>query len=362
MALDVLDIKYFKYAVGTNIGKETPNDIASRCIICGDGKDKKKKRLHLYTKVGYDHDVIKCFNCEFTGNMFTFLKTASPHLYEQYKNEKRSASFEWLKAQHKTTQKEPEFNDAEIWFGDKPKPKEISVPEPEPEVELNADPRKMPDNVFYLPEEFIPASASPEATEYLDGRRISTEGIYYSEEWIKFNGKKMPLKNSIIIPLWVNEDKKICYGFQARNISTKFFYTYIPEENSGWKVWNWFNIDPSKKIFIFESVFDAMSSGLPRDQMVGALGADLNDDRINEVQDVIFCLDNQFQDVTSKVKSQELLKKGFKVFIWDTTIPEKDANKWLQNHVELNPVDFAKIILTNIYEGTKGILKIKLRR
>ena len=356
MALEPIDVKYFKYAVGMDIGKETPNDIAARCIICGDGKDKKKKRLHLYTKTGYDHDVVKCFNCEFTGNMFSFLKLASPHLYDQYRNEKRSSSFEWLQAQYKTKD-EDEFDDAQIWFGTEPK-------KPEPEIKTNpviTDRRAIPNDVFYLPEEFIPAGESPEATEYLNGRRIPTDGIYYSKEWLTFRGKKMPLKNSIIIPLWVNKEKRICYGFQARSISTKFFYTYIPDENTGWKVWNWFNIDPSKKIFIFESVFDALSSGLPQDQMVSALGADLNNIRLSEVDDVIFCLDNQFQDVTSNKKSQQLLEQTYKVFVWPTTIPEKDANKWLQNHSELQPVDFAKIILTNIFEGTKGILKIKLR-
>jgi hypothetical protein len=90
---------------------------------------------------------------------------------------------------------------------------------------------------------------------------------------------------------------------------------------------------------------------------VAALGADLNEDRINEFKDVIFCFDNQFQDLTSKQKSIKLLQQGYKVFVWDPKIKEKDANEWSVNHPEQN---FARIILKNIYSGTKGVLKLKL--
>ena len=171
----------------------------------------------------------------------------------------------------------------------------------------------------------------------------------------------MPLKNSIIIPLWANKKEGLIYGFQARSTEAKFFYTYIPEENTGYKVWNFFNITKKEGVvFAFESIFDAKSSGLPEDRIIAVLGADLNDDRISELNEVIFCLDNQFLDNTSKIKSQKLLKDGFRVFIWPTDIQEKDANEWKQNNPTKN---FAKeVLLKNIYEGTKGILKIKLRR
>ena len=37
MALSLVDIKYFKMAVGLeNIGKETAIDISARCPVCGD--------------------------------------------------------------------------------------------------------------------------------------------------------------------------------------------------------------------------------------------------------------------------------------------------------------------------------------
>ena len=89
---------------------------------------------------------------------------------------------------------------------------------------------------------------------------------------------------------------------------------------------------------------------------------DLNEDRTNEVKEAIYCLDNQFQDNASYEKSQQLLLDGYRVFIWENNIPEKDANKWLCNHPNHTRKSFAMIVLKNIYKGTKGILKIKLRR
>ena len=368
MGLDYIDVKYFKYAVGSNIGKETSNDIASRCILCGDSKDGKKKRLHLFTKPSFEGSVIHCFNCEFTGNMFSFLKSASPHLYEQYKQEKRNSSFEWLKSQH-PVETEQEFEEAEIWLGTPKKVKSLEVhnnatettskviPTVTPEANVN----NYPPATFKFPLEFMPANESDSAIKYLSNREIDCADIYFSNDWLNFRGRKMPLKNCLIIPLWANEEEGLVYGFQARNTETKFFYTYIPEENTGYKVWNHsFNISEKKTVFCFESVFDAKSSGLPTNKVIAALGADLNDERISDYKEVIFCLDNQFKDTASKMKSQELLKAGHRVFIWPVTVKEKDANEWKQNNPTKN---FAiEVLLPNIYSGTKGILKIKLRK
>lgn len=354
MSLDPLDVKYFKFAVGSDIGRESVNDIASKCIICGDShSSKKKKRLHLFTKPSFGYDVVKCFNCEFTGNMYSFLKLVNIGLYDQYKREKGLQNFDSLV---KKSKKEPEFNDSEIWLGVKP----TKVSKPSTEIKIEKSSEIMPQDVFYFPSEFIKASESPDAMEYLEGRRLSPDGIYFSKDWLSFKGRKMPLKDSIIIPLWANQEKNIVYGFQGRSIKDKFFYTYIPEENTGYKVWNWYNVDKTKRVFIFESVFDAMSSGLPSNMVVAALGADLNDERLSEIHQAIFCLDNQHEDIASKTKTQMFLKKGYSAFVWPSNVKEKDANKWLTNNLDKESGSFAKIILTNIYSGPLGIIKTKL--
>ncbi len=332
--LDPINVKYFKFAVGSDIGKESPNDISAKCNICGDSDtDKRQKRLHLYRKTSYDQDAINCFNCGFKGNMYSYLKECNQILFEQYKKEKQETSFNHLKQKH--AQEEPE--DFEFSYQYK---------------------KKKPIFTFKFPDEFMSAEEDESAKEYLLGRELSPDGLYFSNDSIELNGAFIPVKNSIIIPLWYNENDKIAYGFQARSMKEKRFYTYIPEENTGYKVWNWFGVDKTKPTFIFESVFDALSSGLPNDRVVAALGCDLNGDRISELSEAIFCLDNQFKDNTSKEKSIELLESGFRVFVWPVSIEEKDTNSWLQNSKNKKQIAFN--ILSNLMSGSKGILKIKL--
>jgi len=470
--LEHINVKYFKYACD-EIGKETPVDINAKCIICGDSdKDKRQKRLHLYTKANYDGDAIKCFNCEWTGNMFSFLREVDSSLFELYKKETREKSFNNLKRKH---HEKKEYNDAAIQMGSyKRKARtesgtskadgvygsdsktetggsdesfsqnngysEGEIDETnsgrsgrdlqihsgkEPQrldendggqgvnvgrkrnysfsmsgfagangVELEesgttnavsnepiresesgsngtdnehqtSDDKvkglgKLPDDVFEMPDEFRPACESADAVGYLRGRGLDPEFYYYSPDWINFNGKSMPLKHAIIVPLWVLKDDNVMYGFQARHIDTKFFYTYIPEENTGFKVWNWYNIDKSKPTFIFESVFDAESSGLPQDRICAALGADLNDERLAELFEPIFCFDNQRYDETSRIKTVKLLKRGFRCFVWDKQIQYKDTNDAIQGG--LPKPDMAKYILSHLETGMTGIIKTKLKR
>ena len=222
--------------------------------------------------------------------------------------------------------------------------------------------KRIPNEVFELPEDFIKASDSFKGSEYIKGRNLNPEDYYYSAKWVKIAGKDIPVKNCIIIPLWVNESERIVYGFQARSIESKFFYTYIPPENSGFKAWNWYGVDRTKPTFIFESVFDALSSGLPRDCISAALGSDLIEERAEELSEAIYCFDNQRFDYTSKVKSVELLKKGNRVFVWPIEIVEKDTNDFIRASEENTKSKLAKIILTNIESGMNGIMRIKLMK
>jgi len=467
--LEHINVKYFKYACD-EIGKETPVDINAKCVICGDSdKDKRQKRLHLYTKTNYDSDALKCFNCEWTGNMYSFLREVDSSLFEQYKKETREKSFNTLK------QKRKEFKNAAIQMGSYQRttgtksgtseadgihgsdsktetggsdesfsqnnghsegeidetnsgrsgrdlqihsgkePRRLDANdgdqgvnvgrkrnysfsmsgfagangiEPEESSQANERPNEpiresesgidggddasqtsgdtlkdlgiLPDDVFEMPDEFRPAWESADAVGYLQGRGLDPSLYFYSKDWITFRGKSMPLKNCIIVPLWVLKDDNVLYGFQARSIESKFFYTYIPDENSGFKVWNWYGVDKSKPTFIFESAFDAESSGLPLDRVCAALGADLNETRLEELHEPIFCLDNQRMDETSRRKTVQMLRKGYRAFVWDKTMPYKDTNDAIRGSYSKS--DVAKYILSHLESGMTGMIKAKLKR
>ena len=385
--LDPMNTKYFRYAVGSSIGKDTPTDIQARCIVCGDSEtDARQKRLHLYVKPRYETDIVHCFNCGWKGNMYQFLKETNTPLYEQYRKENRENSFNSLRSKRDVqdvSKFEGNFSVGDYDYSRSPDVSSDGISSDAVPTELPTEPRvednsstsgipdaprdeflgkSIPDHVFELPLEFERADQNPNATKYLEGRRLKPSDYFFSTNWVKIDGKDIPVKNCIIIPLWVNEAERIAYGFQARSIESKFFYTYIPPENSGWKVWNWYKIDRTVPTFVFESVFDARSSGLPEDRITAALGSDLIDERAAELHEVIYCFDNQRYDYTSKVKSVELLKEGKRVFVWPVEVLEKDTNDWLKNHPKHTANTMAAMILSNIRTGMDGIMRIKLKK
>ena len=332
--IDPINVKYFKFAVGSDIGKETPNDISAKCIICGDSeKDSRKKRLHLYRKSNYDTDIVHCFNCEWKGNMYSFLKETNSNLFEQYKKETREANFNNLKQKKETPQPEISYN----YSSKKEKKDKIKT--------------------FKLPNELIKASENNRARDYLENRLVDVDEFYYAPSDIKFQGKYLPIKDSIVIPLWYNTDKWLVYGFQARSIEGKRFHTYIPEENSGLKIWYGGKFgERGNIVLVAESVFDAMSMGFKKEGIGAVLGASENSYFKEHFHNVVYCLDNQRIDPTSKEKSKELLKKGEYVFVWPKSIQEKDFNALLKSGMPKEEIK--QMIIENTFRGIKGMSKL----
>ena len=96
--LDEIDKRYFLmvHEAGT-IGHISDSDISVSCPICREGKSwKRKHRLHLYIKSSYDSSSIACFNCDYKGNMYSYLREYYPNEYVLYSKEKRSNSFYYL--------------------------------------------------------------------------------------------------------------------------------------------------------------------------------------------------------------------------------------------------------------------------
>ena len=164
---------------------------------------------------------------------------------------------------------------------------------------------------------------------------------------LKIGDKEYNLKNSIIIPLYTPDFK--WYGFYSRNISEKKFSSYINKENNSYKVWNFFNVDRSKPVYIFEGIFDALSAiecGLTN--CIACMGATPPDARLREILEPVFCLDN---DKTGLMNMKKYARKGFKVCLLNE--PEKDCNEMLKNEKNVK-----EIILNNLYEGPLAEVKI----
>ena len=319
--MNPIDVRYFKLAVGeSRIKHETPTDITVRCPICGDSKKSRNKaRMHLYMRNG--KALVNCFNeCSCNNKtVYKFLKDYYPNLLENYKQETFGNKIKEIK--------EIDFSGG-VGF------------------ELAKEPENKPKTLFDLSQYF---EKSERVYDYIESRGLDWSpalGEVYLGKKITLNGKFYNIDDFIVIPLYCGDK---WYGFYSRSMKEHRFQTFIIDE--GLKLWNFYNIDKSKTVYVFEGIFDALSvynSGITN--VVACLGA-TPPLSLLEGLDVVFCLDN---DRTGYLNSIKYLKKGFKVLCYPENIKEKDINEILKTGV-----DIKDLILNNQVSGILGEIKIK---
>lgn len=349
--MDQIDKTYFLKAIGTSPMKEiSPEDISVKCPICGDSKfHSNVKRLHLYTKNG--KTLVHCFNGDCPvqqRNVYSFLEEFYPTLFPQYRQEKfreKLLSGKLKEQVEENTSVKDVFNFSEIeqnWTKDTDEEKE------KPKAQI-ADIICQDLSAYFKKIEGTPGEA------YLLSRGFTLHDLvgiplYYANIQIKIGDTNYPLVNSIVIPMTYNG---VMYGFYSRSITEKKFYTYNHEHNMGYKIWNYFNIDREKPCYIFEGIFDALSAykcGVKN--VIACMGAKIPLERIKELKEPIFFLDN---DKTGLVNALNYCNKGYKVVVLPEGYP-KDANEML-----LQGKDIKNIIDKYTYEGIMGVIKIRQR-
>ena len=347
--LDRIDIKYFKIAVGNSNIKETDSDIAVSCPVCGDSRtNRNSRRLHLYKKG--DHTGVNCFNgdCAVENKtVFSFLRDFFPNHLSSYRREKFQDNMHQLSS----SGSEDVFN-----FG--------VTKEPEKETQFDWETSEVADfdnpvnsvKSFDLRPFITPLREVPVALDYIKSRGLTYDPelygeFFYGTQELNIDDTVYKIKNNIIIPLYADiKDPSSMYGFYARNISEKFFCTYMADINIGYKVWNFFNIDNTKEVYIFEGIFDAIASGL--DNVIALMGAKLPEDRLKEINHPVFVLDN---DRTGLLNSIEYARKGCRVYI-QNKYTQKDINSLMQENPDLDVTSFIK---KNLYSGILAEVNIK---
>lgn len=281
-----------------DLGVHKTDDYNCRCDICGDSqKSKNKKRLHLYKKDTYDDDSVKCFNCGYTGTMYSYIKNYHPEYLNEYINE---TSTKYLKELDITNIKTEE------------KPVEIET------FDIN------------LPK----ADTIPSVADYICSRGGNPSEFYYSSGEFKCNDKEFNLENYIIYPNI--KDNKIV-SFYSRSLDSKRFYVYAPTE--GTKHVNYFTADRNRPVIICEGLFDMLC--IPAKNKIAILGSAMSDDKVREFNHIIWCLDN---DNTGKKEMLKFTKNpNYKFVIWSNDQKYKhikDINEIYMSGV--NMVDFIK--------------------
>ena len=351
--LSQVGVRYFKQAVSASTYKETPIDISCSCPICGDSKTRKSaKRLHFYSKGSVE--LVNCFNagCAVQNKtIYSFLRDFYPDLLANYRKETFDTSMINLKKnsqgslgdlvnlsglteQVKTTESTEPLIDTPVYI-DEVEIKNISPPP----LTICIDP--------FLKE------ITSETTQYLTGRGITP---HFGSKWYTASGNfkigdtYYGVEDYLIIPLTASNDSNI-YGFYSRSIHEKDFKTCVI--SPGFKVWNLYNVDNSKETFIFEAIFDAISTGL--ENIIANLGAKLPQERLDEINFPVFCLDNDKAGIENSI---EYAKKGYKVYIQPREYSEKDFNELKLNYPEL---DISELIRSNIFQGISAITRLKLK-
>ena len=339
--LSNIDIKYFKLCV-SDIGRENDSDISARCPICGDSKKNSRiKRLHLYNKGTVTN--VNCFNsgCSCVNKtMYSFIKEFFPEHLNNYKREIFSQKI----SKFKDTSSETLGSLVEL-----NKPKEPKKPKPVLTQDLT---------------DFIEdINLHPEGIEYLKSRGMDYNKLksfkkwYFGNQDLKIGEITYKVTNNIIIPLYYKNEM---YGFYSRSIKDKLFCTYMNSANNGFKIWNWFNVDLNKKVYIFEGIFDAISSG--KKNIIALLGAKLPDERLKEIKYPVFCLDN---DVTGINNMIDYSKRGYECYVQPKNIVQKDLNELL---ISLGGSDglgdlggnyISSIIDNNTFKGLSAVTRLK---
>jgi len=321
--LDHKSIKYFKQAVNATSYKETQLDVACKCPICGDSNKKaNSKRLHLYKKG--DLELINCFNsgcaCE-NKTIYSFLRDFYPHLLPAYKKETFGDKINNLKQNQS--------------LGDMVSMDAVLKPKTEPKPDL-----------YDLSMFFNPLTQP--YIDYLENRGITPGKWFIGKENIKIGEIVYNIKDYLIIPL-VCDGKH--YGFYSRSIDKKDFITFV--STVGFKVWNWFNVNKKEPVYIFEAIFDGISTGYTN--IIANLGAKIPQDRLDQLREPIFCLDN---DKTGIEMSIGYANQGHKVFVMPNVFLEKDFNELKLNHPTL---DIKKLIAENTFTGISATTRLKAK-
>ncbi|WP_202973375.1 toprim domain-containing protein [Campylobacter jejuni] len=340
--LDFVDIKYFKLAVPGPY-KESSLDIAVKCPICGDSKYKKSvKRLHLYEKQGVT--LVHCFNgdCELNTQMSlsNFLKIYKPELLLPYKSENFKFKINSIDTSNNIeTKNEVEtmkscFDSSASNTSDSNESSNTSIENIASSTSIESS-----NNGFkYINLTSVLDTNTSKQIEFLKSRGFNDDTInfldfYNGTKSFNLNGVYYGIKDYLVIPF--SKDSNY-YGFYARSLTEKRFINFTLNQNYG--VWNLFNVDLNKPVFIFEAILDALSfRQIYRTNQIIALNTStIAKNVLDLIKCPFFCLDNDKVGIEKMIKYNSIPNSHFICYPNDLT--QKDFNEMLQNNIKIELV------------------------
>ncbi|CBJ94211.1 Putative DNA primase subunit [Campylobacter phage CPt10] len=342
--LDFVDIKYFKLAVPGPY-KESSLDIAVKCPICGDSKYKKSvKRLHLYEKQGVT--LVHCFNgdCELNTQMSlsNFLKIYKPELLLPYKSENFKFKINSIDSSAKSNiESNNEIETMKSCFDSSASNTSDSNESSNTSIENIASSTSIEsaNNEFkYINLTSVLDTNTSKQIEFLKSRGFNDDTInfldfYNGTKSFNLNGVYYGIKDYLVIPF--SKDSNY-YGFYARSLTEKRFINFTLNQNYG--VWNLFNVDLNKPVFIFEAILDALSfrQTYRTNQIIALNTSTIAKNVLDLIKYPFFCLDNDKVGIEKMIKYNSIPNSHFICYPNDLT--QKDFNEMLQNNIKIELV------------------------
>ena len=289
--------------------------------FCPSGLDRKRRG---YILIDHEKVTVYCFHCGLNVSLRTYIEINDPELFQEWQKLEKE---EWLKS---------------LKAGTISKKKSL----PESKITPIEDIK-----IFKLWDKyFIPARESKEALEYCHYRKIPEhiiDGLKYNINPNAFYG------GHLVFPCYYKGD--YVYAFQTRSIKQKIFYTH--SKNESFKVYNYFNVDFDKPVFIFESIIDSLY--VPNS--IAALGTSISESVLQKIKYPVYCFDNDLtKDRKGLMESIKKAQEGYNVFVWPTELKwAKDTNDlavkgWTSEQIE-------RMVKCNIKKGLGAVTLLKLR-
>ena len=284
------------------------NTLVGRCNVCGDSKvSKHKKRLYLMNEIGTIPIAVKCHNCGYSASANNYFKTYFPQ------DEDTMNKLAEIAKKREST----------------PPPKKMSF---EKNYDLELDRAKRQVGKFWETS-CMPIENNPIAFEYMKNRNVPEEYIkdmrVLRPEYCVREYKYNYYSRYIMVPFIDMRDDKVYY-FHARSFVDdpnsklpKFLSCPYKQYYTDHKIYYYLNehfVNLNETIFVVEGTIDSLN--IENSICVNGISK-INDRLIEEFEEryggsdnVVYVLDNELIDEESTKKSDWLLRKNKKVFLW----------------------------------------------
>ena len=313
-----------------------------RCSICGDSQKKKTKtRLYFYEKD--NKYLVKCHNCGYASDLYTFMKQTNPSLLKEYS--------------------------LEVW-----KEKNVSIKKPlgenemlslmkKPEFKKKQNLLKSLTCVKDLP-------SNHPAVKFVEFRKIPKKHwniLFFTEDFGKYSklldpvGSECGKEERLVIPMFnkhgdvVAAQGRLITMHGEVNARTTLRYITVKADKSIDRLWyGMWRADPKKKVYVVEGPLDSLfiSNTIA---MVGSGAMEKIHSRF-ENSDITYILDNEPRNYQIAKYNERLIGIGKNVCIWPNEIREKDINDMIYTR---SSNEIKTIIDKNTYSGAEAILRLR---